>query len=565
MASNWRVCGVCELRNISKQSVIWCSDCEEGLCDDCNDHHSLSKGSRNHETVTIAEYQKLPSNIIQMAQSCRKHDQKYQIFCKKHDCPCCKRCVVENHNKCEDLKDIDDVISGIKSSNAFQDIEKTLNEVKDHIQRIRKDREENLASLKEQKKNIEMEIQKAKTSINNHLDKLLQAVLRNLDATEETENKKILQLLSEVERKEKEIEKFQAGLANIKQYASELQTFLAAKEMERDLAKKENFVQSIIKSGTLNHSQISWKIETILQNIAIDIESFGEIIVVNEPNKLMINRQKDQQAQQMIAAPVPKSIDNLTLALRKIVNTNADDVRGCTILPNGRMMFTCYIQHKVIAINRDGTKDFEIKKGLSFDILYKGNNMIVVTSGCYPKSQYINFIDIETRQVTNKLNVGSSNTGMVLKNEGTLIYCTRTSGLRTVDLSNESKGSIGSGLLGQSLFSYVTVFNNNIIYTNDNLDTVTCCDFQGKIQWEFRERGVLRNPDGISVDKDGNVYVVGTGSNNVVVVSNDGKRHREILSSTEGLEKPQALHYYQSTNSLLVANQQARAFLFDVK
>ncbi|CAG2226157.1 unnamed protein product [Mytilus edulis] len=287
MASNWNVCGVCELRNISKQSVIWCSDCDEGLCDDCKEHHGLSKGSRNHNTVTIAEYQKLPSNVIQIAQSCKKHDQKYQIFCKKHDCPCCKKCIVEDHNKCEDFKDIDYVIGGIKSSNAFENIEKTLIEVKEHIERIRKDREDNLASLKEQKKNIGMEIQKAKTSINNHLDQLHQTLLRELDKAEETESKKIRQLLNEVEKQEKEIEEFQAELANINQYASELQTFLAAKDMERDLAKKESFVQSIIKSGKLNHSQISWNIENMLENFAIDIKSFGEIIVDNEPNKFI--------------------------------------------------------------------------------------------------------------------------------------------------------------------------------------------------------------------------------------------------------------------------------------
>ncbi|CAG2224114.1 unnamed protein product [Mytilus edulis] len=316
MASNWNICGVCDLRNISKQSVIWCSDCEEGLCDDCKDHHSLSKGTRNHETVTIAEYQKLPSNVVQIAQSCRKHDQKYQIFCKKHDCPCCKRCVVEDHNKCEDLKDIDDVISGIKSSNAFEDIEKTLKEVKEHIERIRKDREENLASLQDQKKSI--------------------TLLRDLDTAEETESKKIRQLLSEVEKNEKEITEFQAALANIKQYASDLQTFLAVKDMERDLTKNENFVHTITKSGKLNHHRMTLKIETVLKNIAIDVKSFGEIIVVNVANELMTRRQKDQQAQQMIVAPVAKSIDNLTLTLRRTVNIDAADIRGCTILPDGK-------------------------------------------------------------------------------------------------------------------------------------------------------------------------------------------------------------------------------------
>lgn len=30
-------------------------------------------------------------------------------------------------------------------------------------------------------------------------------------------------------------------------------------------------------------------------------------------------------------------------------------------------------------------------------------------------------------------------------------------------------------------------------YTIDNLNTVTCCDFQGSTQWEFRDRDVLKS------------------------------------------------------------------------
>ncbi|CAG2226156.1 unnamed protein product [Mytilus edulis] len=191
----------------------------------------------------------------------------------------------------------------------------------------------------------------------------------------------------------------------------------------------------------------------------------------------MISRQKHQQAQHMIAVPVPKSIDNLTLTLRQTVNTDAHKVRGCTILPDGRMMFTCFKRHKVIAINNDGTKDFEMKLDRCFDIDYIDNNIMFVTSD------------------------------------------------------------------------------------PDN-NTVTCIDFQGMIQWEFKEESVLKCPQGISVDNDGNVYVVGAKSNTVVVISHDGKRHRQLLSSKEGLSYPYALHYDQSTNSLLVANDQDHAFFF---
>ena len=75
---------------------------------------------------------------------------------------------------------------------------------------------------------------------------------------------------------------------------------------------------------------------------------------------------------------------------------------------------------------------------------------------------------------------------------------------------------------------------------------------------------VLKGPLGISVDNDGNVYVVGGSFNNVVVISPDGQRHRQLLSSKDGLVKPRVLDYDKSTNRLLVVNESVKAFLFDV-
>jgi DNA polymerase III psi subunit len=48
---------------------------------------------------------------------------------------------------------------------------------------------------------------------------------------------------------------------------------------------------------------------------------------------------------------------------------------------------------------------------------------------------------------------------------------------------------------------------------------VTYCDLQGITQWEFKDECVLKGPYGISVDNDGNVYVAGRDSINVMVFS----------------------------------------------
>jgi DNA-binding beta-propeller fold protein YncE len=112
---------------------------------------------------------------------------------------------------------------------------------------------------------------------------------------------------------------------------------------------------------------------------------------------------------------------------------------------------------------------------------------------------------------------------------------------------------------------YVATSGDKHYYTNTNTNTVTCCDLHGTIQWEFKDYRVLIGPHGISVDNDGNVYVVGYISNNVVVISPDGKHHRQLLSSMDGLLCPIVLDYDKSTNRLLVVNHQgSTAFLFDV-
>jgi hypothetical protein len=48
-----------------------------------------------------------------------------------------------------------------------------------------------------------------------------------------------------------------------------------------------------------------------------------------------------------------------------------------------------------------------------------------------------------------------------------------------------------------------------------------------------------------------------------VFISANGQRHRQVLSSEDGLMQPTVLDYDKSTNRLLVLNESESAFLFD--
>jgi sugar lactone lactonase YvrE len=57
---------------------------------------------------------------------------------------------------------------------------------------------------------------------------------------------------------------------------------------------------------------------------------------------------------------------------------------------------------------------------------------------------------------------------------------------------------------------------------------------------------VLKDPFGVTVDKDGNVYVTSHKSNRVVVLEPDGRQGRQILSSDDGLKEPSGIYFDKS-------------------
>jgi hypothetical protein len=95
---------------------------------------------------------------------------------------------------------------------------------------------------------------------------------------------------------------------------------------------------------------------------------------------------------------------------------------------------------------------------------------------------------------------------------------------------------------------------------------VVCCDINGAIFWTITDKSVLKTPRAITVDDYGNVYVINANPVNVIVISPDGKEHRQLLSKADAdrLNNPRALHYDRQTRQLLVANVKTSAFIYSV-
>ena len=97
--------------------------------------------------------------------------------------------------------------------------------------------------------------------------------------------------------------------------------------------------------------------------------------------------------------------------------------------------------------------------------------------------------------------------------------------------------------------------------TSWKANTIYCHALTGKHIWDFKNENVLRKPMGIALDKNRNVYVTGYETNNVVLLSPDGKNCRQIV---DGLNRPCSLRINIDRNELLVCNKNGPAFLFSL-
>ena len=567
MTSSPSFCGMCDNRHISKPSKVWCRECEEGLCTECIEYHSSEKLSRGHTTIPIAEYQKLPSYVLKIKEHCSEHQDKFSLYCREHECPCCRICMVENHKDCREVAVLENITKNVKTSTMFNEVEHLIKELIENIGKIRQNRETNSSSVKEQKRKIENEIQELRTKINTHLDKLQEDLMKELTEAEKQVTTETHELHVSLDEKQRILTEYQTNIANIKKYASDLQTFIAVKQIEKDVETHDTCLQSLVNSDILNQTKLTYKIDTGLKNITTSIQKFAEVVVESKPCEMVFVRRKDKQAQMMVdELSPPMSVENIQLNLKQKINIKGTNIRGCSLLPDGRMVFSCYNSDIVRFINTEGVELFQIgkdKTGASTcDTVYiKDTNSVAVSSGGRGK-RCITIIDIESQKVMTTIPMDTCIDGMAVRGR-TIYYCTRGKGLKMLNLSDRSVSDIISS--DMSDVTYVATSGDKLYYTNTNTNTVTCCDLHGPTQWEFKDERVLQLPYGISVDNDGNVYVVGYYTHNVVVISPDGQRHRQLVSSKDGLSYPVVLDYDKSTNRLLVVNHQSsNAFLFDV-
>ncbi|XP_052067493.1 tripartite motif-containing protein 5-like isoform X2 [Mytilus californianus] len=526
MTTSFDNCGICTLRNISKLPVVWCSDCDEGLCQDCREHHSFLKATRNHNIIPIAEYQKLPSFIANIKLHCIEHDEKYLLFCKKHNQLLCGKCVISViHKDCKEIFSVEDVVQNAKTSVAFTEIESSLKELQENVGLILEDRQKNLSSISNSKEKIESEILALRKQIDYHLDKMQDHFLAELNTTVENSSKQMHSFIASLNKNQIEINECTKDVENIKKHATGMQTFLGISHLERIINKTEKELQTWIKGDSFVHTVVSCQLNTSLQNISKEINTFGKTIVDIQPCELSLQKKKEGQAQSMKVNVEPKiPVEHISLELKTKISTTAFNVSGCGIFPNGNFVVSNFDPSYLLFFTSQGNIDKKITNVMPniYDVACIDNETVAIIS--YTERN-IKLLSAKSGKVFSSIETSFSSRGLTYS-EGKFIVCPDKGQLQEVSLVDDRTNVIGNNLVS----TYVASSGNNLFSKKRATNTIVCHNKIGEILWTLTNETVLTGPSGITADEHGNIFVVGCKSKNVVAIASGGSTHKILLS-----------------------------------
>ncbi|OWF43681.1 uncharacterized protein LOC110459421 [Mizuhopecten yessoensis] len=191
-------CASCE----SIQDVNWyCNDCQEALCDHCFEGHQRSRKTRNDDVVPIKEANKLVE--AELPEVCKTHRGKTcDLYCSDCDIVMCVMCLTEKHKQ-HTFKSIEEEICSQKQY--MQDQLKILKSKSDHFNDNLSKRHEMNQSVKESVDVIRQTVQTQRHKLKAEIDSIADAVLVELSALVEEEEKSYQQDCKSNEQTIKEI------------------------------------------------------------------------------------------------------------------------------------------------------------------------------------------------------------------------------------------------------------------------------------------------------------------------------------------------------------------------
>ncbi|CAG2230025.1 unnamed protein product [Mytilus edulis] len=426
--------------------------------------------------------------------------------------------------------------------------EKDLKDVKENLDEIIKHLNSRINTSKGQKTKAAEQIRSMRKSIDDFLDKLEQKVLDDLESKQSKLKSKMNTLQQQLKTQANQMSQLQSDFSKMTQYATELQMYVGLREIEKTTSEAAKYLEDLKSGGPLDEVNLELTISSELQSILKDVKSFGDVNIKTSPFTLQLKAGRKDQAQYLVHT-IP-TIEQIKPSFLRQLTIPQDmkqiAIQACRILPDGKYLtlHSRYGEGYLLMFSNDG---MFMRKVVEFteptwDTCFIRNNTVAVTLEMQNQTA---LVDVEKNKIFKSINL--SHKCLSVTSDGQILVISSKEKSTIVNL-NDMSHKILEGVKANS----VALFKGNIYGTIFWENKVCCYKSTGEALWTFMHDGIVY-PQGITLDKNGFVYIVSDYNNCLLVVSPDGKNYKTILSEADGIKCLRAIDINRETGVMIVS------------
>ncbi|XP_021345505.1 transcription intermediary factor 1-beta-like [Mizuhopecten yessoensis] len=528
-------CTPCQTKgNPSNPAKFWCKKMESGFCETCKvGHHDVIHIGCDILDITSHDSKRPTQNSVP---HCDQHDEDMVWYCEDHKLLGCNICVFKDHRRCEEVTTAKEYFQKLKAGTQLTDMQAALKKGSEVMNSLVKDFDEQLQAMVKNHEIALCSITDLRQRIDKRLDELQKDCTDKFITLFKDEKRKLEDSLRQCERLKNSMLNTLKSSIKATEGNDNTKTIVS---YQRGQAEVES-CKALVKEMNESFTSVNVKHQTEPELVTFGDDAMGNI-VIEKPSRRF-----------------PESHGYLTSPMsgRRVREVQQFGIKSTSDGNDCKAFGVVYLPFNQIVVSDLRNKKLKLftDKGQYLDemtIYGSPNDMCLVND---------NTVAVAVRSPGGVHIVKVENSKMSLSSEiclpddkgcqgithinGRFVVCTDTKEAEVYSVTQDGTAELLYQYNGKCYF---------LSHDPTNEDILVSCHIstQGKVvlsrlsadkrRKNVMQRGVVSSAAGVIVDREGNIYVCGFASNNVVQMSGDGTHVRELLTSSDGIKRPFAV------------------------
>ncbi|XP_060082951.1 uncharacterized protein LOC132562232 [Ylistrum balloti] len=524
-------CKPCQKKgNPTNPAKFWCKDMNMIFCETCKvQHHDIMHDDCG--ILDITGYGGPRPNQEKSVPRCDQHDEKKVWYCEDHQLLGCNICVLKDHRGCKEVKTAMEYIQKLTEGSQLEEMKAALKKATEAMKLLVKDFDEQLQILVQ---NQEIALQSI-TDLRQDVDKRLNLLQKNatdkLIASFKEEKRNMDASLRQCERLMNSMLNTIKSSVTAVHENDNIETIVLYQRGQAEVESCKALITEMSKSYT--SVSIKHQVTSDVDNLGDDV--MGKIVFEKEPR------------------PIPSGIA-LPLSERRVMEIGKYKIKTLSDTNNCYVCGVVYLPCDQIVVSDENNRKLKLftDKGLCLDELTIRrrpldlclvNDNTVAVAVCSPNGVCVVKVEASKLSLSSEINIsGIGNCYGITHTDGRFVVSTYGGGVYSVTQDGVTDLLHHYNKICWSLTHDPVQGHTLVSVYNDTRGGVAVSRLSAdKRHTDVLKVDVVRRASGIDMDREGNIYVCGNVSHNVIQMSWDGTHVRELLTSSDGMRTPWAI------------------------